>query len=199
MNKVKEFKIIGIKVLQQSIKKTIQILLISDRTKAFLKQLSKIFLSLSEKTLWVYIICIILPRAIAAIMFFLDICIFHYFYYFYKILPILLLPLMMNWIIYMFKYWSEQIFEELSKIVTVDYNRETQIFKMAFKEGKEKKYPFKDIYVFQYMYDFSLRLANFEYNFEENADKPGILIFKCLINMLFIISWMYMITKNIIF
>ncbi len=68
---------------------------------------------------YVYFILVTIPTFIAAILFFIDIIICHYFFYFYRFLPILILPLFTLVVKAILSIWSKDVIEILEKKLKV--------------------------------------------------------------------------------
>jgi hypothetical protein len=205
-------------ILQKALDKNIEILLKFSIIKHMIFFLSNLAMPLSQYLKWIYYFGILVPKAIIAVLLFLDVYIFNYFHYFYKALPILLLPLFINVIIYIFYFWAEQLRQEVKKYITIETlhedtfinTNEPYIIIDSTSEDIKKKicryqknipateqnFEYLSIYVEMYM--LSMYLFSFEFSFKENSKKCWIIVIHCIINMLLIVTWIYYVIKMFI-
>jgi hypothetical protein len=205
-------------MIQNALDKNLEFLLCFDYIKVIVKIFSEILLPLTNYHLWIYYFFIIIPRMLIAAIFFLDVYIFHYFYYFYKALPLLLLPLCMKVIVYMLYFWGTQIQKEVYENVTIElFNSETLIEKDSFHiilDGESLKIPntickfrkdiiirentMESLHVYVKMYMWSAYMRNFDLLLKKNGKKPWIIFINCIIQLLYIFSWAYILKKMLL-
>lgn len=195
-NKLANFFSNLFKVVEESLNKTTEIFLLSNKSKNLVKKLETLFCPLSDSTFWLYLFTIIIPRAIVAVTFFFDVCIFNYMHTFYLILPILLIPFLMNIIVHIFEFCGNSMQKEVFAVFKIDVDN-TNGYKFTFHFLNEKEADYEDLEAYQKMYIFSLCILTFQGNFEDNKDKPFIICCKIIYRLLYIISWSYILIKSL--
>jgi hypothetical protein len=204
-------------VMQNALDQNLEFLLSIQRVKDIAQFFSDILIPRTNYCHWIYYFFIIIPRMLVASFFFLDVYIFHYFYYFYKVLPLLLLPLCMKVIVYMLYFWGTQMEKEVYENVTVElFNSETLIEKDSlhiilngdslilkticrFRKDiiiSNNTMEYLKIYVMMHM--FSVYLLNFDFIFQTNGKKTWIILINCIIQLLYIFSWAYILKKMLL-
>jgi hypothetical protein len=200
-------------MIQNALNQSFEFLFKFDHVKGLLVYLSKIFLPISQN---IFYLCILIPRMLVASFFFLDVYIFHYFYYFYKAMPLLLLPLCMNIIAYMFYFWGKQLCNDVEELITIKLlNSETLIEKDSLyiiiagdatkgipilicrfiKDTKTSNYTLEDLNFYLELHRYSWVFLSFHSTFKEHTKKPWIIFINCIIQLLYIFSWAYMFKK----
>lgn len=210
-----------VNITQNALDKVLELLFNMEILKSIIFYISNLLFPLSENTSWFYFLFINLPRIAVAATFFIDVCIFNQFNYSYKTIPLLILPMIISSIVYMFKFWAEQMREELKDIIIIKliksteiptelYSEEQIVQKIELSSSTDKYFICKfrkdidlnnygDLYVYKNMFYYSLLLLNFEFNFNENGYKNLFLINNCIRDIFFLISWIYILIKMIFY
>lgn len=222
-NKVMQSFFKVFEIIQKSLDKVLEILLNYEIINSILFKISKLLFPLIDYTRCVSFL-VPLSRIVVASTFFIDVCIFNTFNHFYKTVPLLILPMVISSIVYMFKFWANQMRQEIQEVITVkklkfveidgvlNKNVKQLIIKIQSKEQNDHYFLFEyrkdintkdkdkepgDLYVYKNMFFYSLLLLDFERYFNENADEKWFFIPSCISKLLFIICWIYIIIKMV--
>ena len=130
-------------------------------------------------------------------------------------MPLLLLPLCIKVIVYMLYFWGTQIQKEVYENVTIEIlNSETLIEKNRFhiildgetvgiskticqfrKDIIIHENTIYALHAYVIMHMLSTYCINFDFVFQKNGKKTWIIFINCIIQLLYIFSWAYMLKK----
>lgn len=108
----------------------------------------------------------------------------------------------MQIIMHILKLWAEELRKETTEVVNVttisrEHNGEQETgYNFSFKNDTNTDNG--DLKIYSDMFVHSLLLLSFELNFNENVKNYWVILINCIINMLFIISWVYMIIQSVL-
>lgn len=163
------------------------------------------FIERSWPNQYIYIFLSIIPRFIVALCFFIDVCWFHRIEYFYIAVYLLILPLLLNIILYWVKKCAEDCRKEVLVYLIIDEkilldpetSKTFSVYSYKWKEpNMEQTALFTESYLINHDLFGSKILEGLLELMQFDSYKKTKLLSICL-SLLYIIAWGYMIYKII--
>lgn len=159
----------------------------------FLHNIGKIIIKAKNYTAYLLFTLNFLPRMIASFAFFIDVCVFNYFYYFYTFIGVLIIPFIFLLLRESLLIWANNCRVELRKFVSVEQNGEELKVQWLPNFDTPDEEGFATLEFYATYEDFCLTLLEMEQLLLLDAQKPFFRVSKCIISCLWILSFSFLI------